>query len=341
MMKMKTNKKIAGAAAMLLLSTTMLGTSTFAWFTMNREVTITGMEVKTHVGSNLLIQKGALTDTSTLSESSFVTDETQTIKAILEPVSTTTAQPTDFWYTLDATAAGSKLHTPIGSDTNETIEYKDYDAYGLTATGTGFDSTNYTNWFSQDYGVTKSNNIYATESPAQAVGYVDYVFQLKATNSEASPADINLTKLQLKYGSATDGDRAFRAAIFVSDAQEVGGTFKDWTSAIQDSSSANIAAAIYTPANAANFESGKAVKTASTRDTVTYVNAATPIASVPANSVKYYKVCVRLWIEGEDDTCNTSTFKALTDSWKLDLQMELGQGTGVANIDMQTTTPEP
>ena len=55
MMKIKTNKKIAGAAAMLLLSTTMLGTSTFAWFTMNKEVTVTGMKLKASASEGLVI----------------------------------------------------------------------------------------------------------------------------------------------------------------------------------------------------------------------------------------------------------------------------------------------
>ncbi len=332
--KISMKKKLFASTSMLVVSAMMLSTATYAWFTMNKEVTITGMEVRTHVGSNLLIQKGALTDTSTLTESAYITDETQVIKAILEPVSTTTAKTADFWYTLDATADGSKLHTPIGSDDSALLNYKDYDLFGLTATGEGFDSTNYTNWFSQDYGVTKTNTIFATESPTQAVGYVDYVFQLKATNTEASDQNINLTELKLTYGAGTDGEKAYRIAVFVSDAVDVGGTFDNWSTT--DLPNAN---AIYTPSGAANFDSGKAVKTASTRDTVTYTNAATAIASVPANSVKYYKVVVRLWIEGEDTTCNTSTFKALTDSWKLDLKMELGQGTGVTNIDMQTTTP--
>lgn len=337
--KFSMKKKLFASTSMLVVSAMMLSTATYAWFTMNKEVTITGMEVRTHVGSNLLIQKGALTDTTTLTESGYITDETQEIKAILEPVSTTTAKTADFWYTLDATADGSKLHTPIGGDTAETIAYRDYDETGLATTGNdvngnAFDSTTYTNMFSQDYGVAKTNTVYDSNSPDKAVGYVDYVFQLKATNTESSAQDINLTKLQLTYDSATDGEKAYRAAVFVSSAVDVGGTFDDWaTSALPDAN------AIYTPSGATNFESGKAVKTDSTRDTVTYTSAATALASVPANSVKYYKVVVRLWIEGEDTTCNTSTFKALTDSWKLDLQMELGQGTGVTNIDMQTTTP--
>lgn len=57
MVKIKTNKKIAGAAAMLLLSTTMLGTSTYAWFTMNKEVQVVGMEVKAHAEEGLLINE--------------------------------------------------------------------------------------------------------------------------------------------------------------------------------------------------------------------------------------------------------------------------------------------
>ena len=92
--KNSTKKKLVSAAAMLALSTAMLGSSTYAWFTMNKEVTLTGMEVRTHVGSNLLIQNDTLASTSTLTESGYITDATQEIKAILEPVSTTTAKAT-------------------------------------------------------------------------------------------------------------------------------------------------------------------------------------------------------------------------------------------------------
>ena len=307
---------------------------------MNKEVTITGMEVKTHVGSNLLIQKGALTDSTTLSEATFITDETQSIKAILEPVSTVNGK--DFFYTLDAKADGSKLHNPIGADTSETIAFRDYDETGLATSGNdvngnAFDSGKYTNMFSQDYGVTKTNTIFVSDSPALAVGYVDYVFQLKATNTESSTQAINLTELKLTYGDATDGEKAYRAAVFVSDGVDVGGTFADWTTI-----PSGVTANIYTPASAENFDDGKAVSTTSARAAVAYVSQATPmVAEVPANSVKYYKCVVRLWIEGEDKTCNTSTFKALTNDWKLDLTMELGQGTGVTNIEMATTSATP
>ena len=65
MKKTNLNAKLAGASAMLLLSASMLGTSTYAWFTMNKEVSVTGMEVKAHAEEGLLINevKAANSDT--------------------------------------------------------------------------------------------------------------------------------------------------------------------------------------------------------------------------------------------------------------------------------------
>ena len=55
MMKMKLNKKIAGATAMLMVSATMLGTSTFAWFTMNKDVTVTGLQTTAKAEDGIVI----------------------------------------------------------------------------------------------------------------------------------------------------------------------------------------------------------------------------------------------------------------------------------------------
>jgi len=51
----KTNKKLASAAAMLMLSTAMLGMATYAWFTMNKEVSVTGMKVQATASEGLVI----------------------------------------------------------------------------------------------------------------------------------------------------------------------------------------------------------------------------------------------------------------------------------------------
>ena len=94
MMKMKVNKKIAGASAMLMLSATMLGTSTFAWFTMNKEVQIVGMEVKAHAEEGLLINEVA-------SATSATWDEKAQGKATAELISLRPASSSDlttFWH---------------------------------------------------------------------------------------------------------------------------------------------------------------------------------------------------------------------------------------------------
>ena len=51
-------KKLIPALALLLVSAVMLGTSSFAWFSMNTEVTATGMQVQAATSKNLVI-KGA------------------------------------------------------------------------------------------------------------------------------------------------------------------------------------------------------------------------------------------------------------------------------------------
>lgn len=52
---MKKFKKLIPAFCMLLISAVLMGTSTFAWFSMNTSVTATGMQVKAATSQNLVI----------------------------------------------------------------------------------------------------------------------------------------------------------------------------------------------------------------------------------------------------------------------------------------------
>ena len=61
------------------------------------------------------------------------------------------------------------------------------------------------------------------------------------------------------------------------------------------------------------------------------------------NKSTYYKVVVRLWLEGEDNTCNNTTFAdlnngkwALSCEWKLDSN---NSETAVTNIKETSTAP--
>ncbi len=92
---------------------------------MNKEVQVTGMQLRTKDSGNLLIcQTNAEADykSTTLSQSRSV---------LLEPVSTVNAATDKFFYTLDATADGQK-NTDVSTD-----NYKEYDEAGGTAITTG------------------------------------------------------------------------------------------------------------------------------------------------------------------------------------------------------------
>ena len=73
---MKHTKKLIPAIGMLLLSASMLVTSTFAWFSMNTEVSATGMKVSA-VGDQVYLQIIAGTDSSKFSP----TEEHKTVAA--------------------------------------------------------------------------------------------------------------------------------------------------------------------------------------------------------------------------------------------------------------------
>ena len=313
--KNSTMRKLLPAFAMLTVSAISLTSATYAWFTMNKTVEVTGMEVRTTVSSNLLISPdGTLTSTAKNAESTFTTSDTTQIKAWLQPASSDTAATSNFWYTLNANADGSK----------SAGNYTDYDSVGL---GNATDTSTYANKFSEEYGVTKTQvtGFGATTTPNNAaVGYVDYIFQLKATNTTGSNEKIYLTDLKLTYGKDTDGDKAFRTAVFC---EEFSSAFSG------DITTAANFKGIYAPASADNHTAGAAVSGANATTAITnFMNggtdAATELATINAGDTKYYKVVVRLWIEGEDTTCTSETFANLTDTWSLDLRLDLGALSG-------------
>lgn len=64
------------------------------------------------------------------------------------------------------------------------------------------------------------------------------------------------------------------------------------------------------------------------------------------NTTKRYKVIVRLWLEGEDISCTSSTFARLTNDWSLDLEFKLGdpavqEFSPIQNITTSGSNQEP
>lgn len=278
-------KKLIPAIGMLMISGSMLATSTYAWFTMNKTVSVDGMALNTVVGKNLMIS-----DTNQ-SDAYYGTHLTQTIDAQLEPVSTVSALDGSYFYTTDAKPDGSKLHA---------LSTNPYTAY---------DATN-TTLFNTSYGTTG------------AVGYVDYVFYLKATGDSQAAQALKMTKCDLSYNDAaiTDSptDKAWRIAVFATN------TTVGTTSAVPVANGNLKGGSILARPSSANHD-GKAVSDTDATTAINYTNSGVVIDTVAIGATNYYKVDIRIWLEGEDTTCTSQTYAQLTNDWKLDVEFTLGE----------------
>ena len=360
-------KKLIPALALLVVSAILMGTSTFAWFSLNNKVSVTGMTVSTHIGDSLQIAASTIGKTTTEDAASFKNGLDQEVTGLLEPVSTINGE--NFYYTSTGNVQAD------GNAINDT-----YTAY---ASGDTFD---------KNYGVDSHAD------QADAVGYVDYVFQVKATNT-GSTAYLNLTKVNLLYNGAAataseyNEVRAFRVAVFAQkttftattatatnlktiightnsayfntasyavgedtagEASGTDGLYQYLASKLYGNAAtagactkfystnsletaADLTACVTTASGsaAATETTGQkmAVNGASTLANVATYGTAANIGEVTATSTEYFKVVVRMWLEGEDTTCNNTTYLALTKNWTLDLALELQNSTGgVTNI---------
>ena len=294
---MKLSRKLFSATAALGLAVLATVGSTYAWFSVNDTVTVTGMTAQTKVSSNLLISADNV-------EANFEAPSLiQTVSGLLEPVSTING--VNFFYTVNAKADGSA----------KTAEYVAYDQAAFRT---------------------------AYKQPT-AVGYVDYSFYLKAVSTEGVADIVAMTKCNLLYNDAalSHDETAWRVALFVKETSKTSAG----CTPVSDSDAAietNLVT-ILDLSTAENQTANSAVKAATGAGNVALVvnhdeEAIVDDTFTTVAATKYYKVVVRLWLEGEDTTCTNETFAALTANYKLDLEFKIGPSAEVTPADELVST---
>lgn len=293
---MKKNKrKLLSAIGMLTVSATMLVTSTFAWFTMNKRAKVENLSLKATVSSNLLISS----DNS--SDATYDKELKKNISALLAPSSTVNG--IDYFYTLDAAADGHKAKGP--NDEYPFLRYTE--TKSLDVLDTYAEKDKYDAVFNLNYNISTANPQEAGEYKT-AYGYVDYVMYLKATSTEENQK-IVMNKCNLLYKGNVLEDKAWRAAVFVQE-----------TSAKTQPTSIGTLVSIIAPAEAKNHNTGLAADTISSIGTIQKESKEVIIDNaITSGNSKYYKVVVRVWMEGEDTTCTTEIYGNKTDKYTLDL----------------------
>ena len=308
---MKKFKKLIPALALLLVSAVLMSTASYAWFSMNNKVTVTGMEVTTKVSSNLLIAPAN-------DEAQFTTKLAQTRTGILEPVSTKTGKA--FFYTTDALANGKKATAITGSGAVPYVSYSE----GESLTNSTAGKTAYDEDFIVAYGVSSSS---VTTSTVR-YGYIDYTFYLKATSTEADQI-VRLSGCNLLYdGAAITEEKAWRVGVF---AQEV-------AAGVAGSGEGDLVSIL--ALSGAAYHDNTAVSAVDAKAAADQLATAATIATdLDAGVTKYFKVVVRLWLEGEDTTCTNETFANLAEGYTLDLEFAIGDTTGITAITSTVPTP--
>lgn len=308
-------RKMIPAVIMLLISAMLVGTSTYAWFSMNKTVTVTGMTVKAKGTDNVMIAE-------TNSESAFAYGLNQTRTGNLQPASS--IDGVDYFYT---TLTNVKADGTVRNAT-----YTQYSEATTAAANTTSGKEYIDSAFNTNYGIT---------SPAAATevyAYIDYSFYIKATNAAETAQNLRLSRCNLLYNNAAIASdaKAWRVAIFAK-STTAGSSVSDDVAVGNLTSILALSGAHYF--SYAGDSTEKAVDDApSTLAAVTNFGSAATLASINAGTTAYYKVTVRLWLEGEDTTCKNETFASLTKDWSLDLAFSLDGSAGVTAIGTVATT---
>ena len=321
---MKKNRIIIPALGLIALGTAASITGTVAWFTANNSVQITGMTVKTQVGSNLLIANN--TTSATFTDAAFATSLEQVRKAKLEPVSTIDAL--NYYYTTLANDNGT------AKDSSAFYAYNESTAHG-SADGDA-DKANYDASFNSRYG---AGSVTAGYAGTVLYGYVDYTFYIKGSFTSVGDMLV-MDKCNLLYDGAalTASDLSWRVGILAhaANATTTAGvtTVTTYTTAWADGDRVSIlaptgAAYNYVTNGTSNTDpdavgglgatrgDGNAQTYADVKDLSESAVIYTTTAENEANKV--FKITVRLWLEGEDNKCYVDNYKTLTEEYTLDL----------------------
>ena len=153
-------KKLVPAAGMLALSTSMLATSTYAWFTMNKDVTVTGLQTKAVAEEGIVIAAYTGADHTTAPADSAYTNTAAatTHSPVLELKPTFTANATGWYHNFSKSATNGQVYSDAGYEDVSNIGENTYylmDKFSIK--GLGGNQTvyvkdiNVTNGGTQDY----------------------------------------------------------------------------------------------------------------------------------------------------------------------------------------------
>jgi len=332
--KTKTSKKIVAAFAMFALSATMLGTATYAWFTMNREVSVTNMTVKAQSEGGLLISETS-GHTADDQWDDVATANNLPSGVVLLPTSSSNTQA---WYHANSKSANDEAGASASAKSeNLSGNYATLSLINTGATTAAVSGTNAANEIYYVDGDSTAGYLAAGDSAY----YVKYTYYLKTSNENGvTGMGLADTKqcLSIKEVTVTGAststvlDKSLRVGV------AIGGKFYIF---------APLYTGIGTDVPADYYVYDGSTGTSNIK-----------ISAIPANGVAYTDVDtlngvttdsplqadVYLWYEGEDPNCKSENITSTLDQLVVGLKFELATNSGIKalpadNAKATTTTP--
>ena len=327
-------KKLIPAAGSLIISACMLATSTYAWFTMNKEVSVTGMEVKAHAEEGLLINEVAAAGSHTWDEQA--TGGAQSA-VVLRPAST--FDMTAFYH-----ANSKKSYDEAGMqsgstlDSGSTVKISDGVYYtDVTANATGVKDNVVVPSGEAEGNVKAETHVYykdASFGGANGSGtyqdgegfYVKYTYYLKSSGDSDLTADnlqarVKAAKKAGDSGTSTDLEKSLRVGITVPASNADGASIAGYDIFAPV---AGADADYYVTKNTSGSQSQQVQPEVATTTgqfteyrTLNKNSASITIPDVNDNGIPVY---VYVWFEGEDTNCMSDNLTDILCTYDIDIE---------------------
>lgn len=317
----KTNKKLISAFAMFLLSGSMLGTATYAWFTMNKEVKVTGMQLQAHAEEGLLINEVKLASDTNWDEQAQAAATPVTY--VLRPAST--ADLSNWFH-----ANSKKSNDEAGVDTlNNTVaisngvyysdispaNVSDYTAIGAEGASSGEKATGNSQAETHVY---FSDATFGTSSGTYEPGegfYVNYKYYLKASSTDDLSVSAGNLKATVTAALVNDQATAYKLDNSLRVGIKIGNEFKIFAP-VSNAGGGTADTSYNVTTDTAGTTTGVTANTAETGIN----NAALTIPKVTGDaSGNGLLVDVYVWFEGEDVNCMSDNLTATLNAYKIDI----------------------
>lgn len=303
----KNTRKLISAVGMLLISASMLVTSTFAWFTMNREVEVRNLTVQAKAEGGLLISEtSGYTANDIWDDTANSVTETDDAKVALYPTSTANSSN---WYHATSTTVNNAANAIEG-------EASDYKSEGYTLLN--LDSNEIQAAMS---GSNSKKDVYYVDSgetgydDEDAKYYIKYTYYLKTSTEGVTSLGLNSgnQNVNISVVNVTGNDNSIDLNKAIRIGIEIGNKFY-----------------IFAPcAGATNTYYVNAAKTATTvvdSSTSTHdepMTVATALSSLPGVKQTGTPVYIYMWYEGEDENCKSENIVATLDELTVNVEFKL------------------